>query len=292
MAQKVRKMVIPAAGYGTRFLPATKASPKEMMPIVDKPIIQYVVEGAVEAGIEEVIFVTSSNKRTLEDHFDYNFELEEKLKRSGKIAQYEMIRAVSDMAKFVYVRQKEAKGTAHAVNAARDLIGDEPFLVVYGDDLFTGKPSASSQMVAAYNQVEAPIVNVIKLDNVRPEDANKYGFVKGQEENGLWRVETVIEKPGPDKVPSNLACVGGYIMTPDIFPIIETLPEKNGEFYLSEAANILASQRPMYAVDLKDAKYYDIGSKFGYIKANLDLGLEHPDTRDELLAYLHQLRDA
>jgi len=288
--KKVRKAVIPAAGYGTRFLPATKSSPKEMMPIVDKPIIQYVVEGLVEAGIEQVIFITSSNKRALEDYFDYNFELEEKLKRSGKTEQYELIRQVSDMAQFVYVRQKEARGTAHAVNAAKDLIGDEPFLVFYGDDFILSTPSAATQMIRAYEQTASPIVAVMKTDN--PADTLKYGYVKGHEEEGRYRVETVIEKPGPEKAPSNLACIGGYVLTPDIFPIIADLPEKNGEFYLSEASNVLAQQKPYYACELTNFTYYDAGSKFGYIKANIDLGLKHPETREALLAYIKQLRDA
>lgn len=290
MTMKVRKAVIPAAGYGTRFLPATKATPKEMLPVVDKPIIQYVVEGAVAAGIEEIIFVTSSNKRALEDHFDYNFELEEKLKRAGKEGMYQLIRSVSDMARFVYVRQKEARGTGHAVMAAKDLIGDEPFMVLYGDEFLTANPASSTQLVDLFNQVQAPVVNVIETD--APEDTSKYGYVKATDENGQCRISQVIEKPGPDLAPSNLACVGGYVLTPDIFEYIANLPEDRPEVYLSEAFNNLAQEKPAFACVLKEATYYDSGSKFGFIKANIDLGLKHPETKDALLAYLKSLRDA
>lgn len=290
MTQKVRKAVIPAAGYGTRFLPATKATPKEMLPVVDKPIIQYVVEGAVEAGIEEIIFVTSSNKRPLEDHFDYNFELEEKLKRAGKDELYNLIRSISDMARFVYVRQKEARGTGHAVMAAKDLIGDEPFLVLYGDEFMTATPGAATQMVELFNQVQSPIVTVMENDN--PEDASKYGYVKASAENGHQRVTQVVEKPGPENRPSNLACVGGYVLTPAIFSYIEGLPQTKPEIYLSEAFNSLATEKSAYACVLHDATYYDSGSKFGFIKANIDLGLKHPETKEPLLEYLQSLRDA
>lgn len=291
MTGKVRKAVIPAAGYGTRFLPVTKSSPKEMMPIIDKPIIQHVVEGAVEAGVEEIIFVTSSNKRALEDYFDYNFELEEKLKRSGKMEQFQAIRAISDMARFVYVRQKEARGTAHAVMTAKDLIGDEPFLVLYGDEFIAATPSAPKQMVETFEKAGGPVVSVMFTD--KPEDTTKYGYAKYQEDSrGFKKIETVMEKPGPQQVPSHWACAGGYILTPEIFSIIADLPEHNGEFYLSEAFNILAQRTPVFAHELTDSTYYDTGSKFGYLKANIDFGLQHPETRDLLLAYLKNLRDA
>jgi UTP--glucose-1-phosphate uridylyltransferase len=290
MSKRVRKAIIPAAGYGTRFLPATKSSPKEMMPIVDKPIIQYVVEGAVEAGIEEIIFITSSNKRALEDHFDYNFELEERLKRAGKTEEYDLIRRVSDMAKFIYIRQKEARGTAHAVLSAKEVIGDEPFLVLYGDEFITATPSAAAQMVGLYNEAGGPVVSAIHTDD--PADTYRYGYVKTSQENNYQKVEALVEKPGPENAPSKLACVGGYVLTPDIFPIISELPEKNNELYLPEAFSILAQKRSAYVNELKGAQYYDTGSKFGFIKANIDLGLEHSEVRESLLAYLNDLRDA
>lgn len=290
MAKKVRKAVIPAAGYGTRFLPVTKASPKEMLPIVDKPVIQYVVEEAVSAGIEEIIFITSSNKRALEDHFDYNFELEEKLKDKGKNEQLRSIREICDMAKFVYVRQKEARGNGHAVLMARELVDDEPFLVLWGDEFLSVDPPRSVQLIKAFEQKEAPIITVIKTDD--PRDTEKYGFIDYEDEDGLKRVKRLIEKPGVDRAPSNLGSIGGYVLTADIFPIIEALPEHLGEIWLPEAINEYAKKKPVYAKELVGATYYDSGSKFGFIRANLDLALKHPETKEELLAYLKQLRDA
>jgi UTP--glucose-1-phosphate uridylyltransferase len=253
-------------------------------------VVQYVVEEAVEAGIEEIIFITSSNKRALEDHFDYNFELEYRLKESGKEEQYQQIRAISDMARFVYVRQKEQKGTGHAILTAKDLIGDEPFLVLWGDEFLVSQPSRSQQLVKAFQEKNAPIITVIKTDD--PDDTNKYGYIKADKDNGLLKVLALIEKPGPEKVPSNLASVGGFILTPDIFPIIEKLPAKNGEIWLADAINQLCQQRPVFAQELVDATYYDSGSKFGFIKANIDFGLKHPETREPLLEYIKQLRDA
>lgn len=290
MTGKVRKAIIPAAGYGTRFLPATKASPKEMLPIVDKPVIQYIVEEAVSAGIEEIIFVTSSNKRALEDHFDYNFELEQRLQASGKTEQYDEIRRISDQAKFIYVRQKEPKGNGHAVLTARELIGDEPFLVLWGDEFMDATPPRSVQLVEAYQQKQAPVIAVIKTTD--PEDTKKYAYIEGQGDNGLTLIKSLIEKPGLDQAPSDLASIGGYILTPEIFPILQNLPPNKGEVVLADGLNILAKQTALYAQEIKSATFYDSGSKFGFIKANIDFGLKHPQTRDELLAYLGQLRDA
>jgi len=287
---RVRKAVIPAAGYGTRFLPVTKASPKEMLPIVDKPVIQYVVEEAVEAGIEEIIFITSSNKRALEDHFDYNFELEEQLRRSGKDKELKEIRSISDMARFVYVRQKEAKGNGHAVLMAKDLIGDEPFLVLWGDEFLSCNPGRSNQLVDAYQKTQASVITVIKTTD--PADTNKYGYIEAQKINGLYKIKHLIEKPGPEKAPSNLASIGGYVFTPTIMSILENLPEKNGEIWLADAIDRLAQTEPVYACELVDASYYDSGSKFGFIKANIDFGLKHPETKQALLEYLTQKRDA
>lgn len=286
---RVRKAVIPAAGYGTRFLPFTKASPKEMLPIVDKPVIQYVVEEAVAAGIEEVIFITSSNKRTLEDHFDYNFELEEKLKRAGKLEAYEQIRAISDQARFVYLRQKEPRGNGHAVLVAKDLVGDEPFLVLWGDEFVTATPPRATQLVTAFQEKNAPVITVIRTDN--PEDTTKYGFIEPEGDNGLYKVKSLVEKPGVGQAPSNLASIGGYVLTPEIFPILESLPERNHEIWLPEAIGALARERDVYARELKDAVFYDSGSKFGFIKANLDFGLRHPETKAALREYLRQWQD-
>lgn len=290
MANRVRKAVIPAAGYGTRFLPATKASPKEMMPIVDKPIIQYVVEEAVSAGIEEIVFVTSSNKRSLEDHFDYNFELEEQLRRSGKTEQLQAIRHVSDMARFVYVRQKEARGNGHAVLQAKDLVGDEPFLVLWGDDFLVSTPSRSAQLIQSYQEKQAAVLALFNAPS--DDDKRKYGYIDGTEEGGYWRIKAMVEKPGPDRAPSDLANVGGFILTAEIFPILENMPADQGEIVLANAINILAQTRPVFGREIERPTYYDSGSKFGFIKANIDYGLKHPETRDQLLAYLKELRDA
>jgi len=290
MTKKVRKAVIPAAGYGTRFLPVTKASPKEMLPIVDKPVIQYVVEEAVHAGIEEIIFITSSNKRALEDHFDYNFELEERLRRSGKEEQFKQIRDISDMARFVYVRQKEARGNGHAVLVARDLIGDEPFLVLWGDEFVSAEPERATQLVTAYQETHHSVITVIETND--PADTEKYGYIDSVPENGLERVKGLIEKPGRKAAPSNLASIGGYVFTPRILSILERLPEHNGEIWLADAIAELARQEPVYAKKLTDATYYDSGSKFGFIKANIDFGLKHPETKTQLLEYIQQLRDA
>lgn len=290
MPRKIRKAVIPAAGYGTRFLPVTKASPKEMLPIVDKPVVQYVVEEAVAAGIEEVIFITSSNKRTLEDHFDYNFELEEKLKGSGKAHLYDEIRRISDMARFVYIRQKEARGNGHAVLMAKDLIGDEPFLVLWGDEFVSCDPSRSAQLVEAFHKTGSSVIAAFETADAA--DTKKYGYVDGEQENDLVRVRQLIEKPGPDKAPSNLAVVGGYVFNPTIFPVLESLPERHGEKWLADAVHQLAQTEPVFARVLENATYYDSGSKFGFIKANIDYGLKHPETKEPLLEYLRQLRDA
>lgn len=290
MAKRVRKAVIPAAGYGTRFLPVTKSSPKEMLPVVDKPVIQYVVEEAVAAGIEEIIFITSSNKRALEDHFDYNFELEEKLKASGKIEQYNQIRAISDMARFVYVRQKEARGTGHALLMAKDLLGDEPFLVLWGDEFVTADPVRAVQLVELFNEKQAPVLSVIHTTD--PADGARYGFVEATKANGDLKVERLIEKPGAGKASSPYASIGGMILTPEIFPFIENLPPKNNEIYLADAIDLMAKEQPVYARELVGATYYDSGSKFGFIKANIDFGLQHPETKEELLAYLKELGNA
>ena len=242
MSQKVKKAIIPAAGYGTRFLPFTKSSPKEMLPIVDKPVIQYVVEEAVEAGIEEIIFITSSNKRTLEDHFDYNLELEQRLKESGKTDLLKQIRDISDAARFVYVRQKEQKGNGHAILMAKNLVDGEPFLVLWGDEFIKASPNRSKQLVDMHEKWNAPVLTVIETNN--PDDTEKYGYIKGDKlEDGIFKVEGLVEKPGKNNAPSNLASIGGFILNEDIFPILENIkPGKGGEIVLAEAVNELVKQ--------------------------------------------------
>jgi len=288
MAKKVRKVVIPAAGFGTRFLPATKAQPKEILPIVDKPIIQYVVEQAVGAGITQVIIVTGWHKRAIEDHFDRHFELEARLEGSGKKELLSEIRRISDMANFIYVRQKEPLGNGHAVLVAKDVIGDEPFLVMWGDEFFSAKPPAVTQLIEAYEKYESPVIAGVRIEK---QDLSKYGIadVTNVQDN-IYKINKIVEKPKGNEAPSNLAAHGNYIFTPDIFEILENLkPSKSGEIWIADAIDELIAKRDVYAVELKDCKYYDCGSKIGYLRAVVDHGLSHKDTNSEFRAYLKSL---
>jgi len=293
MTKQVRKVVIPAAGFGTRFLPATKASPKEMLPIVDKPIIQYVVEEAVEAGIKQVILVTGWHKRAIEDHFDRHFELEARLEKDGKVKELAEVKRISDLADFVYVRQKEALGNGHALLCAREIVGDEPFVVLWGDDFITADPSRTKQMIKAYEKYQTTILSAISTND--PEDTRKYGYVGGKKiEDGIIEVDQFIEKPGPDKAPSNLAVVSGFIFTPDIFDALEeAIPEtidKGKELYYVDGVNkLLAKGVKVHALAIKNAKYYDCGSKLGYLKTVIDHGLAHDDLNGEFRDYLKSL---
>jgi UTP--glucose-1-phosphate uridylyltransferase len=274
---RVRKAVIPAAGYGTRFLPVTKAVPKEMLPIVDRPVIQYVVEEAVASGIDQICIVTSSSKFSLEEYFNYNYELEYRLQAAGKKKEYEEIRRVADQAAFYYVRQKEQIGNGHAVLCAREFIGDEPFAVLWGDDFVYAEPPRARQLLDVYEKHGGSVITVFQSHN--PDDTRKYGIVRGQPvEPGVTRVEGVIEKPGPEKAPSNLASIGGYIFTPGILPILESLaPAQGGEIWLVDAINQLAQQEPVFASEYKNGRYYDCGNKLEWLKANIEFALRRPD---------------
>lgn len=287
--KKVRKVVIPAAGFGTRFLPATKAQPKEMLPIVDKPIVQYVVEQAVEAGIEEVILVTGWHKRAIEDHFDRHFELEARLEKDGKLKELEGIKRISDLANFVYVRQKEPLGNGHAVLVAKDVVGDEPFLVMWGDEFFQAEPSAAKQLISAFEKYETPVIAGIRIEK---KDLSKYGIADiSPVKDNIFKINRIDEKPDSDKAPSNLATHGSYLFTPDIFEILETIkPGKNGEIWIADAIDELIAKRDVYACELKNAKYYDCGSKTSYLKAVVDFGLSHKDTNGEFRDYLKSLK--
>lgn len=288
--KKITKVVTPAAGFGTRFLPQTKAMPKEMLPIVEKPVIQYVVEEAVQSGIEDVIIVTGYSKRAIEDHFDTpNAELVKNLEQGNKHHILSEIRAISEMANFIYIRQKGPYGNATPIKSARHLIGNEPFLVLWGDDFVWAKPHRAKQMIDAYYKYEATILCGIKTD--KKEDVDRYAFVKGKDlGNGIWKVEKLIEKPGMGKAPSNLAIVSGYVLTPDIFAILENQkPGRGGEYYLPEAIDILARGHPVYAIEIKNGKYYDTGNKFEYLKTVVEFGLQHPDINGEFRAFLKSL---
>lgn len=291
--QKVRKAVIPAAGFGTRFLPATKAQPKEMLPIVDKPIIQYVVEEAVEAGIEQIILVTGWHKRAIEDHFDRHFELEARLEKDGKREMLDEIKRISDLADFVYVRQKEALGNGHALLVAREVVGDEPVVMLWGDDFISAKPSRTRQMIDAYNEYGTSILSAIRTTD--PGDTKKYGYVGGKTvSQGVIDVEKFVEKPGPEKAPSDLAVVSGFLFTPDIFDALEraipqTVDQGKELYYVDGVNNLIADGKSVHAIEIKNAKYYDCGSKVGYLKTVVDHGLAHQDINGEFRDYLKSL---
>lgn len=289
---KIRKIVIPVAGYGTRFLPFTKAAPKEMLPLVDKPVIQYIVEQAVGSGIEEVILVTGSNKRSIEDHFDYNFELEYKLKAAGKEDEYEEMRAIARLARFVYVRQKEPLGNGHAILQAKVLVNGEPFAAVWGDDFFIAKVPSVKQLIDTYNKYQDPVITLIRppggiKGGVFKEYCQRYGGVEGTEvEPGVYQIKRIIEKPDPDKTKTDLFSVGGYILTPKVMEILEnTKPGKGGEIWLVDAIDQAIKEGVVYGKVIEGA-FYDCGNKIGFLKATIDLALERPDVGPELREYL------
>lgn len=292
--KRVRKAVIPAAGFGTRFLPATKAMPKEMLPIVDKPVIQYVVEEAVEAGIEQIILVTGWHKRAVEDHFDRHFELEARLETKGMSKELAEIRRISDLADFVYVRQKEPLGNGHAILVAKEVIGAEPFMMLWGDDFIDAKPSRVRQMIDAYQKYQGCILSGFRTD--KAEDTLRYGFVSGKKlADGVIKVEKLIEKPGPENAPSDLAIVSGFIFTPDIFAALEkALPEtaeQGQELYWADGVNIMMREgKPIYALEIKNGKYFDCGSQLGYLKTVVEFGLRHENTNGEFKKYLKSLK--
>ncbi len=291
--KKVRKAVIPAAGFGTRFLPATKAMPKEMLPIVDKPIIQYVVEEAIEAGIEQIILVTGWHKRAIEDHFDKHFELEARLEKDGKLELLEEVKRISELANFVYVRQKEALGNGHALLVAKEIVGDEPVVMLWGDDFVAAEPSRTKQMIAAYEKFGTSILSGIRTTN--PDDTKKYGYVGGREvESGVIEVDKFIEKPGPENAPSDLAVVSGFLFTPDIFEALEsaipdTIDKGKELYYVDGVNNMMKDGKKVHAIEVKNGKYYDCGSKVGYLKTVVDYGLKHDDVKAEFSDYLKKL---
>lgn len=280
----VKKCIIPVAGYGTRFLPATKAQPKEMLPIIDKPTVQYVIEEAVASGITDIILVTSWAKRSVEDHFDYSFELEQWLKKNKKHEAYEKIRRVAELANFTYVRQKGPAGNATAILSCEHLIGDEPFAVISGDDLFIGKKPRLKQLIDLYEEYQHPVITAMKITR---EQTKSYGVIDGvQLSKNVLQVNRLVEKPGPEKAPSLVGSLFGYVLTPDIFTELHRIkPGKGGEYLLIDAIGLLQKKRPIYA-KIFEGTYYDVGSKFGWVKANIEFGLEHPEVRKELLAYL------
>jgi UTP--glucose-1-phosphate uridylyltransferase len=286
--QKVRKAIIPVAGYGTRFLPATKSQPKEMLPIVDKPVIQYIVEAAVNAGIAEIIIVTSTNKRAVEDHFDRSPELEKWLAKSKKNNLLKELRRIPRLANFVYIRQKGLPGNGTPVLNAKPLIGDEPFAVFYGDEFFTGKTSWIKQMVKVYEKYQDP---VMALTEVTKQETGRYGIADGVKiDQNIIEIKNIVEKPGPKKAKSNLASIGGYILTPEIFPILKKLkPGKGGEVWLVDAVKELNKKRPIYGCKIS-GKLYDAGTVLGWLKANVEFALKHSTIKKDFKKYLKKIK--
>ncbi|MBO4121280.1 UTP--glucose-1-phosphate uridylyltransferase GalU [Cupriavidus gilardii] len=287
METRVTKAVFPVAGLGTRFLPATKASPKEMLPVVDKPLIQYAVEEAMAAGITEMIFVTGRSKRAIEDHFDKAYELEVELEAKNKQALLEVVRSIKPShVECFYVRQPEALGLGHAVLCAEKLVGDTPFAVMLADDLLDGEPPVMKQMVDLYNHYNCSILGV---EEIAPEQSKSYGVVDGREwDEGVIKVAGLVEKPDPEVAPSNLGVVGRYILTPRIFEHIRNLkPGAGGEFQLTDAIQSLLGQEQVLAYRYQGVRY-DCGSKLGYLKAMVEFALKHPEVRDEFGSYLRE----
>jgi UTP--glucose-1-phosphate uridylyltransferase len=290
---RVRKAVFPAAGWGTRFLPATKAQPKEMLPLVDKPIIQYAVEEAVAAGIEQVIIVTSNQKRAIEDHFDLSYELESLLEEKGDIEMLRQVRHISDLAQVAYVRQKEQLGLGHAVLMAKDLIGHEPFAVILPDDVVIADRPCIGQLIHAYHQTHGSVVAVMQ---VPPEDVGRYGVIatdpseEALDHGRLHRVSRLVEKPTPDESPSDLAIIGRYVLTPKVFDKLEQTPRgSGGEIQLTDAIAALMEEQHVYGYEF-DGTRYDAGTTMGWLKASVELALQRPDLAAEFRTYLRELQ--
>jgi UTP--glucose-1-phosphate uridylyltransferase len=286
---KIRKAIIPAAGLGTRFLPATKAQPKEMLPIVDKPSIQYIVEEAIHSGIEDIIIVTGRNKRAIEDHFDKSIELETMLKEKDSLQLLDQVQLVSNLADVHYIRQKEPLGLGHAIYCARKFIGNEPFAVLLGDDIIEANPPCLKSMMNLYEQTQT---SVIAVQEVPWEDVSKYGIVSpAAGDDSIKRITDLVEKPARDLAPSNLAVIGRYIIEPEIFDILETCePGRGGEIQLTDALRVLNRQHQMVAYSIEGQRY-DVGDKLGYIEATIELALKRDDLRPQLKEYLMRLTE-
>ncbi|HBU12152.1 MAG TPA: UTP--glucose-1-phosphate uridylyltransferase [Clostridiales bacterium] len=284
---KIRKAVIPAAGLGTRFLPATKAQPKEMLPIVDKPTIQYIVEEAVASGIESVVIITGRGKRAIEDHFDKSVELELELRQKGKKDLLKLVDEISNLVNVIYTRQKEPLGLGHAILAAKEIVGGEPFAVMLGDDIVKSEVPALKQLMDAHERCGATVLGVQRVPR---RDVDKYGVVDAAAaEGGLHKVRALVEKPNPDEAPSDLAIMGRYIITPEIFGMLEKTPKgKGGEIQLTDGLQMLLQHQPMYACAFT-GKRYDVGDKLGFLKATCEFALERDDLKEEFGAYLREL---
>lgn len=281
---KVRKAIIPAAGLGTRFLPATKAQPKEMLPIVDKPTIQYIIEEAVASGIEEILIITGRNKKCIEDHFDKSVELEMELEKNNKEELLDVVRHVSDMADIYYIRQKEPKGLGHAILCAKAFVGNEPFAVLLGDDVVDSEVPCLKQLMDCYKEYKTSILGV---QEVAKEEVSKYGIVDGIHiEDRVYKVKKLVEKPTIEEAPSNIAILGRYIITPQIFDILQnTKPGKGGEIQLTDALQTLIESEAMYAYNF-EGRRYDVGDKLGFLQATVEFALKRDDLREPFIDYL------
>ena len=290
MNKKIRKAIIPAAGLGTRFLPATKAQPKEMLPIVDKPTIQYIIEEAINSGIEEILIVTGRNKKSIEDHFDKSVELEMELAKNHKDELLELVKDISDMVDIHYIRQKEPRGLGHAIHCAKSFVGDEPFAILLGDDIVytdENEKPCLKQLMDCYNEYKTSILGVQSVDI---ENVSKYGIIRGIPiEDRVYKVKGLVEKPNKEDAPSNTAILGRYIVTPKIFEILErTEPGKGNEIQLTDALLQLLNEEAIYAYNFK-GKRYDVGDKLGYLEATVEYALRKPELKEEFTEYLKSI---
>lgn len=289
---KISKVVIPAAGYGTRFIPAIKSIPKEMLPIIDKPIIQHVVEEASDAGLKDVVIITRSSKKLIEDHFDIPTKLTKVLEKFKKKKEVKEISKISGLGNFTYIRQKGPLGTASAIMSAKEAVNGEPFLVLYGDDFVEARPSRTKQLLKIFEKFQSPILCGIRTD--KPQDGYQYAFAEEEwTKNGLTKIKRLVEKPGPDARPSNLAIVSGYILTPDIFWAIETLGKKlkpQQELMYTDAINLLAQKKPVYVYEIKNATYYDTGNKLEYLKTLVEFSIKDKVLGQPLRSFLRKIK--
>ncbi|GIP16507.1 UTP--glucose-1-phosphate uridylyltransferase [Paenibacillus montaniterrae] len=284
---KIRKAIIPAAGLGTRFLPATKAQPKEMLPIVDKPTLQYIIEEAVESGIDEILIITGRNKKSIEDHFDKSVELELELEAKGKVELLKEVRKISNMVNIHYIRQKEPKGLGHAIYCAKSFIGNEPFAVLLGDDIVYSDTPCLKQLIDVYEYYNSSILGVQQVEH---KDIHKYGIVDGHKiDTTVSRVNRLVEKPKTEEAPTNIAILGRYIITPEIFSILEkTPPGANGEIQLTDALNQLSRKEAVYAYEFSGRRY-DVGDKLGFLEATVEYALRRDELKEPFLAYLNKI---
>ncbi|MDP2637999.1 MAG: UTP--glucose-1-phosphate uridylyltransferase [Candidatus Levybacteria bacterium] len=290
--KRIRKAVIPAAGFGTRFLPQTKAMPKEMLPIVDKPVIQYVVEEIVSSGIKDIIVVTGANKRAIEDHFDTpNEDLIKNLLTGGKQKLLDEINRLAEMANFIYIRQKGPYGNGTPVLSAEPVIENEPFAAIWGDEFIYSEPPRLKQMIDVHEKFGGIVISGVKIE--KKEDLKRYGIADiTPVENNVYKINSIVEKPDPDKAPSNLATHGAYILPPEIFGALKSIkPGQGGEIWLVDAINLLKEQGvPLYAVEIENGKYYDTGNKLEYMKTVVEMALKHPDVNAEFRQFLKDLK--